>query len=70
MAKLFFKIKKPYFWPISPLFVAKKVFTQNQIVMHRTSYRFLAPCQSPEKFNDPISRKHPDRRQEAKMDRP
>ena len=30
---------------------------------------FLAPCQNSEKSNDPISRRHPDRYQEARMDR-
>ena len=33
-------------------------------------HKFLAPRQNSEKFNDPISGKHPDRCQEAKMDRP
>ena len=34
MTKFFFKFKKTFFWPISPIFGAKKVFPKNQAVMH------------------------------------
>ena len=30
----FFKIKKIYFWPISPYFGAKEVFMKNPVVIH------------------------------------
>ena len=36
MTKFFFKFKNPifgHFWPISPIFGAKKVFPQNRVVM-------------------------------------
>ena len=34
MTNFFFKFKKPYFWPTSPIFGAKKVFPPNRVVMH------------------------------------
>ena len=34
MTKFFFKFKKPYFWPISPIFEAKIVFPKIGAVMH------------------------------------
>ena len=34
MTKYFLKFKKSYFWLISPIFGAKKVIPQNQVVMH------------------------------------
>ena len=51
------KINNQIFWPISPIFRAKKVFPRNRVVKPG----FLAPCQNSEKFNDLISRKHLDR---------
>ena len=69
MTKFFFKFKKPYFWSFLahfPNFGGKKSFsTKSSCYAQR-----LAPCQNSEKPNDPIPRKHPDRCQEARMDRP
>ena len=33
VTKFFFKFKNPYFWHISPMFGAKKVFPKNQAVI-------------------------------------
>ena len=35
MIKFFFKFKKPYFWPISPVLGAKKNFPKNLAVTHK-----------------------------------
>ena len=70
ITKLFSKFKKTYFWPISPIFQAKKVFPRNLAVTHNLIRQgFLPPCQNSEKPNDPILRKHPHRRQDRRMDR-
>ena len=67
MKKPFSKFKRFYFWPISPIFEAKKVFPQNWVVMHNfTRVSGIMPKWS----NDPISRKHLDRCQEIRMNRP
>ena len=62
------KFKKLCFWPIFPIFGAKKIFVENPSLSHATSYRFLAPCQNLEKVDDVIQRKHPDRRTEGWME--
>ena len=67
-----------HFWPIFPIFGAKKIFVENPSLSHATSYRFLAPCQNLEKVDDVIQRKHPDRwtegwmegQKDGRMDRP
>ena len=41
-------------WSIFPVFGAKKFFPENPALPHKTSYRFLAPCQNLEKTNDTI----------------
>ena len=51
-----------HFWPIFPIFGAKKFFLENPALSHTTSYRFLAQRQNLEKVNDTIQRKRPDRR--------
>ena len=61
MTKFFVKFKKPFFWPISSIFVAKKVFSNNPDQSRTTSYGFLAPCRNSKKSNDSIPRKDPDR---------
>ena len=67
------KFKKPYFWPIFPIFGAKNIFLENLALSHTTSYGFLAPCQNSEKVNDIIQRICPDRwkdrRTEERKDR-
>ena len=72
MTKLFFKFKKPYFWPIFdplPLFLgAKIVFPKNLVCT--TSYGFLVLCRNSEKPNDLIPRRQPNRQQDGKMDIP
>ena len=62
------KFKKPCFWPIFPIFGAKKIFLENPALSRTTSYGFLAPCQNLEKVNDTIQRKCPDRQKDGKMD--
>ena len=68
------KFKKPCFWPIFPIFGAKKIFLENPALSHTTSYGFLASCQNLEKVNDTIQRKRTDRlkdrRTDGKTDRP
>ena len=56
--QFFKKIQKTYFWPIFPIFGAKKVFPKNQAVMHN----FIRVLYM-------IPRKHPDRCQEGKIGR-
>ena len=68
MTKFSNKFKKPRFWPIFPIFGAKKNFLENSALSRTTSYGFLAPCQNSEKFNDTIQRKCPDRRTEERTD--
>ena len=65
MTKFSNKFKKPCFWPIFPIFGAKKIFLENPALSRTTSYGFLAPCQNLEKVNDTIQRKHPERRTEG-----
>ena len=52
MTKFFFKFKKTCFWPISPLFGAKKVFSKKLGCNAQL-------CQNSEESNDPIPRKTP-----------
>ena len=54
-------LKKHCFWPIFPIFGAKKIFIENPALSYTSSYGFLASCQNLEKTNDTISRKRPDR---------
>ena len=68
MTKFSNKFKKPCFWPIFPIFGAKKIFLENPALSRTTSYGFLAPCQNLEKVNDTIQRKHPDRQMEGWTD--
>ena len=63
------KFKKPCFWPIFPIFGAKKMFLENPAPSRTTSYGFLASCQNLEKVNDTIQRKCPDRWTEGGKDR-
>ena len=70
MTKLSIKFKKPCFWPIFPIFGAKKMFLENWTQLCRTSYGFLAPCQNLEKVNDTIQRKCPDRWKDGRTERP
>ena len=58
-----------HFWPIFPIIWAKTFFHEIELLC-KTSQGFLAPCQNSEKSNDPISRKHPNRCQEARINRP
>ena len=67
MTTYFTKFKKPYFWPIFPIFEAKHLFSKNSD-LSRTSYGFLTPWQHLEKFNDPIPRKRPERRTEGQKE--
>ena len=55
------KFKKPYFWPIFPIFGAKNIFLENLALSCTTSYGFLATCQNLEKVNDTIQRKRLER---------
>ena len=59
------KFKKPSFWPIFPIFGAKKIFPENLALSLTISYGFLAPCPNLEKVNDRIQRKRPDRQTEG-----
>ena len=70
MTKFYFKFKKPYFWPFLahfPNFGGKKVFHKIELLC-TTSLGFLVLWQNSEKFNDPISRKHPDVRRQRWTD--
>ena len=68
MTKFSNKFKKPCFWPIFPIFGAKKIFLENPALSRTTSYGSLAPCQNLEKVIDTIQRKRPDRRKDGRMD--
>ena len=57
------------FGPFPESFRQKKFF-QKIGLSCKTSKGFLAPCQNPEKSNDRIPKKHPNRCQEGRMDRP
>ena len=70
MTKFFNILKKTRFWPIFPIFGAKKNFLKNLALSRTTSYGFLASCQNLEKTNDTIPRKHPDRRNDGRTDSP
>ena len=67
MTKFSNKFKKPCFWPIFPIFGAKKIFLENPALSHTTSYGFLAPYQNLEKVNDTIQKKCPDRWKDGRM---
>ena len=62
MTQFFNKFKKPCFWPIFPIYGAKRIFLENLALSRTTSYGFLAPCQ--------IQRKCLDRQKDGRTDRP
>ena len=68
MAKFSNKFKKPYFWPVFPIFGEKHFFSKNQALSHTTPHGPLTPCRVSEKTNEPIPRKLPDRRTEGQTD--
>ena len=68
MTKFFFKFKKPFLGPF-PRFLVQKKFFKKIRLSGTTSQWLLAPWQNSEKSDNPIPRKHPDRCQEARMDR-
>ena len=51
-----------YFWPISLILEAKKVFPKNMALSYTARH---APCQNSGKPDDPIPRKHVDRPQDG-----
>ena len=65
----FFQIKKTLFFCRFPQFLEQKFFQKIGLSCTASS-RFLAPWQNSEKFHDQIPRKHPDRCQEGRIDRP
>ena len=67
MVKFSLNPKSPIFGPF-PQFWGQKMFFQ-KICLSAQPWTFLAPCQSSEKSNDPIPRKHSDRQQERRTDR-
>ena len=60
MAKFLFKFKKPIFGPFPQFWEQSKIFKKIGLSC-ATSQWLLAPWQNPEKSNDSIPRKHPDR---------
>ena len=71
MANFFFNSKNPIstnFWPISPIFGSKKKFSKKIRLCRAQGLVFQ--YQISEKPNDTIPRKHPNRQQDKKMDRP
>ena len=70
MTKFPNKLKKSCFWPIFPIFGAKKIFPENSVLPCATSHGILAPCQISEKANDAIPRKRLDKWTNGKTDRP
>ena len=70
MFKFLFKLKKPLFLTHFHNFGGKKCFSEKYGCHQKTSNEFPAPCQNSEKSNDPVSRKHLDRRQDRRTDRP
>ena len=59
-----------HFWPIFPIFGAKKIFPEYPALPRTTSHGILAPCQISEKANDAIPRKRLDKWTNGKTDRP
>ena len=62
------KFKKNYFWPILPIFGAKKFFFQNICLLRTTPHTPLTSCWVSEKINETIPRKFPDGRTEGPKD--
>ena len=69
MTKFFFKLEKPYFWLISEFWGHKK-FSQKIRLSYTTSQGFLATSWNLKKANNPVPRKHQDRQQDGRTDRP
>ena len=67
MTKFSNKFKKPYFWPIFPIFWAKIFFSKNSALSRTTPHSPLTPCYVSEKTNELIPRKFPDGRTEGWM---
>ena len=63
MTKFSKKFKKPCFWPIFPIFGAKKTFQENPALSRTTSYE-----ENLEKVNDTIQRKRLDRLKDRRKD--
>ena len=60
--------KKPVFSPISSFFGEKTFPPKYLTVSFTTSYRFVTPCQNLEEMNNPIPRKHKDRRTDGRAE--
>ena len=69
MTKFFFKSKLPIFNPF-PNFFWQIFFFPKIKLSWKTSYGFLAPFQNSEKSNNQIPRKHPNKLQEERRDKP
>ena len=69
MTKFSNKFKNSCFWPIFPIFWAKRFFFKNPDLPHTTRQEPLTPCWVSEKTNEPIQRKLLDRRAEGWKDR-
>ena len=61
MNKFSNKLKKPCYWSIFPILMAKRTFPENPALSRTTSHGILVPRQNLEKINDAIPRKGPDR---------
>ena len=57
-----------HFWPIFPIFGAKKIFLENTALSRTTSFGFLVSHQNLEKTKDTIPRKRPDRQKDGRME--
>ena len=74
MTKVFFKFKKPYFWPLfDPLtrfLEQNRFFPKNSGSVTHNFKTVSSTMPKLRKSKDPISRKYPDRQQDGRTDRP
>ena len=68
MTKFSNKFKKLCFWPIFPIFGAKRFFLRNPALSHRKKHGPLTSCWVSQKTNESIPRKLPDGRTERWKD--
>ena len=68
MTKFSNKFKKPCFWPIFPIFGAKRFFLKNRALSRPTRHVPLTQCWVSEKTNEPIPWKLTNRWKDGRVD--
>ena len=64
MTKFYNNFKKPFLALFETI-----IFTKNLVLLRTTSHRFLSPCQHLAKTTVPTTRKHPNGRNDRRLDR-